>query len=197
MQCSQRGAKGHPSGGFNICLLYTSYGKGDAERIKKAILCITGLCVTFCILMTIVTWTISPVYVQLFTEDPVILSRSVTYIKRFTFMIIPLAVQYPLVDETTALGKVKLALFCSAFRKFVFLTGLILLPALLTADAAFFSEPVSYTHLDVYKRQHRFQYTFGLQWNIRHLPAAPALWGWPAVLPDGKFRPVPDHLCDS
>ena len=120
-----------------------NYGKGDAERIKKAILCITGLCVTFCILMTIVTWTVSPVYVQLFTEDPVILIRSVTYIKRFTFMIIPLAVQYPLVDETTALGKVKLALFCSAFRKFVFLTGLILLPALLTADAAFFSEPVA------------------------------------------------------
>lgn len=48
--------------------------------------------------MTIVTWTVSPVYVQLFTEDPVILSRSVIYIKRFTFMIIPLAVQYPLVD---------------------------------------------------------------------------------------------------
>ena len=93
--------------------------------------------------MTIVTWTVSPVYVRLFTEDPVILSRSVPYIKRFTFMIIPLAVQYPLVDETTALGKVKLALFCSAFRKFVFLSGLILLPALLTADAAFFSEPVA------------------------------------------------------
>ena len=135
-----------PMGGITLGsqpVVSFNYGKGDAERIKKAILCITGLCVTFCILMTIVTWTVSPVYVQLFTEDPVILSRSVTYIKRFTFMIIPLAVQYPLVDETTALGKVKLALFCSAFRKFVFLTGLILLPALLTADAAFFSEPVA------------------------------------------------------
>ena len=58
-------------------------------------------------------------------------------------MIIPLAVQYPLVDETTALGKVKLALFCSVFRKFIFLAGLIFLPALFTADAAFFSEPVA------------------------------------------------------
>lgn len=109
-----------PMGGITLGsqpVVSFNYGKGDAERIKKAILCITGLCVTFCILMTIVTWTVSPVYVQLFTEDPVILSRSVTYIKRFIFMIIPLAVQYPLVDETTALGKVKLALFCSAFRK--------------------------------------------------------------------------------
>ena len=135
-----------PMGGITLGsqpVVSFNYGKGDAQRIKKAILYITGLCVSFCILMTVVTWTISPVYVRLFTEDPEILHRSVTYIKRFTFMIIPLAVQYPLVDETTALGKVKLALFCSAFRKFIFLAGLIFLPALFTADAAFFSEPVA------------------------------------------------------
>ena len=75
--------------------------------------------------------------------DSVILARSVTYIKRFTAMIIPLAIQYPLVDETTALGKVGQALFCSAFRKCVFFTGLLLLPALFTAEAAFFSEPIA------------------------------------------------------
>lgn len=135
-----------PMGGITLGsqpVVSFNYGKGDAQRIKKAILYITGLCVSFCILMTVVTWTISPVYVRLFTEDPEILHRSVIYIKRFTFMIIPLAVQYPLVDETTALGKVKLALFCSAFRKFIFLAGLIFLPALFTADAAFFSEPVA------------------------------------------------------
>lgn len=135
-----------PMGGITLRsqpVVSFNYGKGDVQRIKKAILYITGLCVSFCILMTVVTWTISPVYVRLFTEDPEILHRSVTYIKRFTFMIIPLAVQYPLVDETTALGKVKLALFCSAFRKFIFLAGLIFLPALFTADAAFFSEPVA------------------------------------------------------
>ena len=111
-----------------------NYGKGDVQRIKKAILYITGLCVSFCILITVVTWAASPVYVRLFTEDPEILHRSVTYIKRFTFMIIPLAIQYPLVDETTALGKMKLALYCSAFRKFIFLAGLIFLPALFTSS---------------------------------------------------------------
>ena len=69
--------------------------------------------------------------------------RSVRYIKLFTAMIIPLAVQYPLVDETTALGQVKLALFCSAFRKLIFFSCLLLLPAVFTAEAAFFSEPVA------------------------------------------------------
>ena len=45
-----------------------NYGKGDVQRIKKAILYITGLCVSFCILITVVTWAASPVYVRLFTR---------------------------------------------------------------------------------------------------------------------------------
>src|SRR5699024_10905404 len=69
--------------------------------------------------------------------------RSVRYIRWFTAMILPLAVQYVLVDETTALGQVKLALFCSMFRKSVFLAGLLLLPALVSPEATFFSEPIA------------------------------------------------------
>ena len=80
---------------------------------------------------------------SLFTKEGEIAARSVHYIKIFTAMIIPLAVQYPLVDETTALGQVRLALFCSAFRKVIYLGSLLLLPALFTAEAAFFSEPAA------------------------------------------------------
>ena len=53
------------------------------------------------------------------------------------------AIQYPLVDETTALGHVRLALFCSIFRKCVFLAGLLLLPALVSPEATFLSEPIA------------------------------------------------------
>lgn len=120
-----------------------NYGAGNATRIKQAIQCITGLCLIFCILMTIVTHTVSPLYVTLFTKDSEVMLRSVRYIKRFTCMIIPLAFQYALVDETTALGQVRLALFCSMFRKTVFLLGLFLLPALFSAEATFFSEPIA------------------------------------------------------
>ena len=93
--------------------------------------------------MTIVTHTASPLYVALFTRDPDVMLRSVRYIKLFTSMIIPLAFQYALVDETTALGQVRLALFCSMFRKTIFLLGLFLLPALVSAEATFFSEPIA------------------------------------------------------
>lgn len=58
-------------------------------------------------------------------------------------MIIPLSVQYPLVDQLTALGHVRLALFCSMFRKSLFLLGIFLLPMLINAEAIFFSEPIA------------------------------------------------------
>lgn len=79
----------------------------------------------------------------LFTRSPDVAEQSVHFIKVFTAMILPLAVQYPLVDETTALGHVRLALFCSLFRKSVFLACLLLLPALVSAPATFLSEPIA------------------------------------------------------
>jgi len=120
-----------------------NYGAANLERIKRAIQSIVALCVTFCVLMTVVTHTLSPVFVGLFTQNPEVAARSVRYIKVFTAMIIPLAIQYPLVDETTALGHVRLALFCSIFRKCVFLAGLLLLPALVSPEATFLSEPIA------------------------------------------------------
>ena len=135
-----------PMGGITLGsqpVISFNYGMGDAGRIKKALRCIVELCISFCVFMMALTYTVSPLYVSLFTKDSEILARSVRYIKIFTAMIIPLAVQYPLVDETTALGQVKLALFCSAFRKLVYLASLLTLPALVSAEAAFFSEPAA------------------------------------------------------
>lgn len=135
-----------PMGGITLGsqpVISFNYGMGDGMRIRKALGCIVGLCVGFCAVMMAVTYTVSPLYVSLFTKEPELVERSVRYIKIFTAMIIPLAVQYPLVDETTALGQVRLALFCSAFRKGIYLTGLLLFPALVSAEAAFFSEPAA------------------------------------------------------
>ena len=49
-----------------------NYGRGDAGRIRKAIWCITGLCVLFCSLMMVFTYTLSPFYVGMFTKDAAI-----------------------------------------------------------------------------------------------------------------------------
>ena len=135
-----------PMGGLTLGtqpVVSFNYGAGNGARIKTAIKSIVGLCLGFCAIMMIVTHTLSPLFVRLFTQNTEVLERSVGYIKVFTAMILPLAVQYPLVDETTALGHVRLALFCSLFRKSVFLACLLLLPALVSAEATFFSEPIA------------------------------------------------------
>ena len=135
-----------PMGGLTLGtqpVISFNYGAARADRIRQAMKSIVGLCLAFCVGMTLVTHTLSPYFVRLFTQSPELIERSVRYIKMFTAMIIPLAVQYPLVDETTALGQVRLALFCSLFRKSVFLAGLLLLPALFSAEATFLSEPIA------------------------------------------------------
>lgn len=135
-----------PMGGMTLGtqpVVSFNFGAGAPERIKKAIQTIVILCLIFCGVMMVVTYTVSPLFVRLFTSDGEIAARSVRYIKMFTCMIIPLAVQYPLVDETTALGRVRRALFCSLFRKSVFLAGLLLLPYFFGAEATFFSEPIA------------------------------------------------------
>lgn len=119
-----------------------NYGAGRTDRVKKAIQCVCGVCLAFTVLMTILTYTVSPLFVRLFTSDAVLAARSVRYIKIFTLAIIPLAVQYALVDETTAMGHLRLALFCSMFRKATFLACTIALPMLVSAEAAFWAEPI-------------------------------------------------------
>ena len=134
-----------PMGGITLgCqpIISFNYGAGRPDRIRSAMKVIVGLCVVFCALMLVVTHTLSPLFTRLFTDDADTMARSVTYIKRFTCMLLPLAIQYPLVDEMTALAQVRRALFCSLFRKSVFFLGVLILPSLFGAEATFFAEPV-------------------------------------------------------
>ena len=135
-----------PLGGITLGtqpVISFNYGAGRPDRVRWAMRDIVFLCLCFVALMMVVTHTLSPLFVRLFTSDADLAARSVTYIKRFTCMIIPLGIQYPLVDESIALGQVNRALFCSLFRKTVFMAGLLLLPRFFGAEATFFSEPIA------------------------------------------------------
>lgn len=56
---------------------------------------------------------------------------------------VPLAVQYTIVDGFTGMAQVKFAMFLSSFRKAVYFVALFALPALFGAEAAFFAETIS------------------------------------------------------
>ena len=129
-----------------LCRRLPTYRDAQRDRRWKdegAMKTIVALCLLFCAVMLVVTHTLSPLFVRLFTSNPDTIARSVRYIKIFTCMILPLAIQYPLVDEMTALAQVGRALYCSLARKAIFLACLLLLPALLGPEATFFAEPIA------------------------------------------------------
>ena len=82
-------------------------------------------------------------FVHIFTREQTLVDLSVWGIKTFTLAIIPLSLQYVFVDGLTALGRTKTALFLSIFRKTSFVIFTVLLPALFTAQYAFYAEPMS------------------------------------------------------
>ncbi len=116
-------------------------GAGNRERVRQALRGVLTLCFVFAALMLVVTQLCSPWFVRLFTKDAEVMARSVRYIKLYTLGALFMAVQWTVVDMSTALGQVGLALFCSLVRKTLFLTGTLLFPVLFAAAAAFAAEP--------------------------------------------------------
>lgn len=118
-------------------------GAGNARRVKKSLKGIFALCLAFCAVMLAVTHLCSPLFVRLFTKSGVLAARSVTLIKVYTAGLLMLPIQWVAVDGSTALGQTRLALFCSLFRKTLFVTSVVVLPMFFGAAAAFCAEPLS------------------------------------------------------
>lgn len=120
-----------------------NYGAKNAVRVKNAIFCIAVFSLVYCVIMTIASHTVSRLFVMIFTSNEIIAPRSLKYIKWFTAMIVPLALQYTIVDELTAVGHIKASLFCSLFRKVIFLTCVFIIPSISEVQATFLSEPIA------------------------------------------------------
>ena len=123
-------------------ILSFNYGAKNTDRIRKSEKEIVKLAFLFCLIMFIISQTVSSVFVRLFTQNEQYIQLSVWAIKVFTFGIIPLALQYAFVDGLTALGIVKVSVSLSVFRKVAFLVLTLLIPAYFGATAAFYAEPI-------------------------------------------------------
>lgn len=78
-----------------------------------------------------------------FTSDPQIVSMVVRAIHISTLSVIPLGIQYEIVDGFTAMGRVRYSFALSFFRKFVYFTALFLLPRFFALENIFYVEPIS------------------------------------------------------
>ena len=92
--------------------------------------------------MMIIAHVFSPYFVRLFTNDQIYMGLSVKAIKIFTLMIIPLAVQYTVVDGFTGISAVKFAISLSVFRKLLYFIAMIVFPIFFGIENIFYAEPV-------------------------------------------------------
>lgn len=130
------------TGGTQSILSY-NYGAYQTDRVKQAQTYLFGLCLLFTGIMTIAAHTAGPLFVRLFTTDAHIAQMAFSAIKICTMALLPLGIQYEIIDGFTALGLVKLALPLSMWRKLVYFAAVFILPAVYGAEAVFYAEPIS------------------------------------------------------
>lgn len=130
------------SGGTQTILSY-NYGARQTDRILSAQRKIFSLCVGYTAIMFLMSWMGGGAFVKLFTQDPEVAQKALWAIRVCSMALIPLGLQYEIVDGFTAIGQVRFSLPLSFWRKLVYFVALFLLPSIFGAEAAFYAEPIS------------------------------------------------------
>lgn len=130
------------SGGTKTILGY-NYGARQIERVNEAQRKIFLLCLAYTGLMTAFAWLGGAWFVRLFTNDPVVESNALWAIHVCAIFLLPLGIQYEIVDGFTAIGKVGFALPLSFWRKLVYFVSLFILPSIYGARSVFYAEAIS------------------------------------------------------
>jgi putative MATE family efflux protein len=129
--------------GSTQTILGFNYGAKRADRIRKAEKHILALCLGFTGIMFFVSRLFSRYFVMLFTRDPEYIRLTLEAIRIYTLMIIPLGIQYMIVDGATGMGLSKIAISLSMFRKVIYFLCIFLIPNIWDIGQIFYSEPVS------------------------------------------------------
>lgn len=124
-------------------ILGFNYGARRPDRVLEAQKYIVLLCLLFTAVFFLVAQLIPQVFVLIFTRDPAYVAMASRAIRIFTLGIIPLGVQYTIVDGFTGMGVVRASLPLSFWRKGLYFVSLFVLPALFGAQAVFFTGPIA------------------------------------------------------
>ncbi|EJW99879.1 MATE efflux family protein [gut metagenome] len=130
------------TGGTGSILGY-NLGAGRPDRILEAQKWILGLCLVYTTFLTMAGQFIPSPFVSIFTKDPAVAKLAVAAIRICTLGLIPLAIQYVVVDGFTGMGMMRYSLPLSFFRKLVYFIPLFIFPAYFGAMSTFLAEPIS------------------------------------------------------
>ncbi len=123
-----------------------NYGAKQYGRVMKAINFNTLTCVAYTTLMWALLMLFPGAFISVFNHDPVVLEAGIPVIWVFNAVFFMMSLQFSGQTAFVALGKSKLAIFFSIFRKVLIVVPLtILLPRLwgLGAMGVFLAEPIS------------------------------------------------------
>ena len=135
-----------PLGGITSgtgAILGFNFGAGRPDRIRSAQKYITLLAVVQCSIMFLFSRTLAQYFVYLFTRNVSYVELTIWAIRVYTMGIIPLAVQYEVVDGFTGMGVPSVAISLSMFRKLLYLVSVFLIPVFAGVENVFYAEVVS------------------------------------------------------
>ena len=130
------------SGGTQTILAF-NFGARRRDRILGAQRVIAMMCVGYTAVLFVLARVAGGLFVALFTREVVLAAEALSAIRVCTLAIIPLGLQYALVDGFTGMGLPQVSLPLSTFRKAVYFAALFLLPAAFGVRATFYAQPVS------------------------------------------------------
>lgn len=120
-----------------------NFGARKRERIEKAFRTIVTISLFFCAFMFVIFILFSNTFVSLFTKDSVTTPIAIKAIRIFIIGVVPMAIQYALVDGITALSNVKISLILSMTRKCIYVLSLFILPLIFMPETTFFAQPIA------------------------------------------------------
>lgn len=124
-------------------ILGFNYGACRPDRVLEAQKYIAMLCVAFTTIFFLIAQLIPQSFVLIFTRDPDYVATASRAIRIFTLGIIPMGLQYTIVDGFTGMGVVRASLPLSFWRKGLYFVSLFALPALFGAQAVFLTGPIA------------------------------------------------------
>ena len=130
------------SGGTQ-CILSYNFGAYKMDRVEQAYKYICKVCIGYCSIMFISIWLFGRSFILLFNNDSTVIEYCLKALHLYTIFLIPLGLQYELVDGLTGLGQVKLSFPLSFFRKTVYFIALFTIPLKFEPIYAFLAESVS------------------------------------------------------
>lgn len=135
-----------PLGGLTMgtqTILGYNLGARRPDKIIQAQRVIFATGVAFCTIMFLASQLVPQYFTYIFTRKPAYVEMTSRLIRMYTWGVIPLAIQYEIVDGFTAMGVIRAALPLSAFRKVVYFACVFIIPLVADIEMIFWCEPIS------------------------------------------------------